>query len=72
MALFEGNPNTTYTVEKINTEDDDLRTFLFRLGCYEEQPITIISKKKKSVIVVIKDSRYALDKDIAESIQVCA
>lgn len=69
MNLFDGKPNTTYTVTGIDT-DEELRSFLFRLGCYEGEPITLISKKKKNCIVVIKDGRYALDKNIAEAIEV--
>ena len=70
MNLFDGKPNTTYTVTGIDTDDEELRSFLFRLGCYEGEPITLISKKKKNCIVVIKDGRYALDKNIAEAIEV--
>ena len=45
-------------IKEINTDDDDMNSFLFRLGCYPGEPITLISKKKKSCIVVIKDGRY--------------
>ena len=42
--------------------------FLFRLGCYKGEPITLISKKRKSCIVVIKDGRYNLDLMLSEAI----
>ena len=45
-----------------------MNSFLFRLGCYQGEPITLISKKKKSCIVVIKDGRYNLDKMLSEAI----
>jgi ferrous iron transport protein A len=45
-----------------------MNAFLFRLGCYSGEPITIVSKKKKSCIVVIKDGRYTLDNQLAEAI----
>lgn len=66
--LFGGLEGQTYIVRDIRTEDDELNAFLFRLGCYSGEPITIISKKKKSCVVAIKDSRYTLDKGICEAI----
>jgi ferrous iron transport protein A len=45
-----------------------MNAFLFRLGCYSGEPITLISKKKKSCIVAIKDSRYGLDNQLAEAV----
>ena len=64
MTLLDAEPGQTY----INTDDDDMNSFLFRLGCYQGEPITLISKKKKSCIVVIKDGRYNLDKMLSEAI----
>ncbi len=68
MTLLEAEPGRTYIIREINTDDDDMNSFLFRLGCYEGEPITLISKKKKSCIVVIKDGRYNLDKMLSEAI----
>ncbi len=68
MNLLEAEPNNTYTVQEINTEDEDMNAFLFRLGCYTGEPITLISKKKKNCIVAIKDGRYSLDNLLAEAI----
>ena len=45
-----------------------MNKFLFRLGCYTGEKITMISKKKKNCIVVIKDGRYGLDNQLAEAI----
>ena len=55
-------------IKEINTEDEDMNAFLFRLGCYTGEPVTLISKKKKNCIVVIKDGRYNLDNLLAEAI----
>ncbi len=67
-TLLEGQPGETYIVKDINTEDEEMNAFLFRLGCYSGEPVTLISKKKKSCIVVIKDGRYNLDQQLAEAI----
>lgn len=68
MTLLEAETGKTYTVKEINTDDDDMNSFLFRLGCYEGEPITLVSKKKNSCIVVIKDGRYNLDALLSEAI----
>lgn len=68
MALLKAEPGKTYTIREINTNDEEMNSFLFRLGCYEGEPITLISKKKKSCIVAIKDGRYNLDNLLSEAI----
>ena len=68
MTLLDAEPGQTYIIKEINTDDDDMNSFLFRLGCYKGEPITLISKKKKSCIVVIKDGRYNLDQMLSEAI----
>ena len=68
MSLLDAEPGRTYIIKEIDTDDDDMNSFLFRLGCYQGEPVTLISKKKKSCIVVIKDGRYNLDKMLSEAI----
>jgi len=68
MTLLEAEEGKTYTIQEINTEDEEMNGFLFRLGCYSGEPVTVVSKKKKSCIVVVKDSRYSIDNLLAESI----
>ncbi len=68
MTLLDAEPGQTYTIREINTDDDEMNSFLFRLGCYPGEPITLISKKRKSCIVVIKDGRYNLDQMLSEAI----
>lgn len=70
MTLLDAEPGKTYVVKEINTDDEDMNAFLFRLGCYAGEPITLISKKRKSSIVVIKDGRYNLDRLLSEAIVV--
>lgn len=68
MTLLDAQPGQTYVIREINTDDDEMNSFLFRLGCYPGEPITLISKKKNSCIVVIKDGRYNLDKLLSGAI----
>ena len=68
MTLLDAEIGKTYVVKEINTEDDEMKSFLFRLGCYEGEPITLVSKKKNSCIVVIKDGRYNLDELLSKAI----
>ena len=68
MNLRDANIGETYIVEDINTDDDVLEAFLFRLGCYSGEPITVISHLKGSCVVSIKDGRYNIDNGIAQSV----
>lgn len=68
QTLLDAEPGNTYVIKEINTDDEDMNSFLFRLGCYVGEPITLISKKKKSCIVVIKDGRYNLDELLSQAI----
>ena len=68
MTLLDAEVGKTYVIKEINTDDDDMNSFLFRLGCYSGEPITVVSKKKKSCVVVIKDGRYSLDQLLSEAV----
>ena len=68
MTLNEVNAGTTYIVKDIQTEDEDLKAFLFSLGCYSGEPITVISRLKGGCIVSIKEGRYNIDKGIAQAV----
>ena len=70
MNLLEAIEGRTYIVKDIATDDPEMDSFLFRLGCYSGQEITVISRKRKMCIVVIKDSRYSIDNQIAEAIMI--
>lgn len=70
MSLAKGKLNTPYTVYSVNTEHDDIREFLFTLGCYPGEKVTIISKLASNYIVNIKDARYSIDEDLANAIMV--
>lgn len=70
MAILKAEAGRTYTIKEINTNDEEMNSFLFRLGCYAGEPITLVSKKKNSCIVAIKDGRYNLDELLSEAILV--
>lgn len=70
MSLNEVLEGKEYTVRMINTEDEELDAFLFSLGCYSGEPITVVSRKKNSCMISIKDGRYNIDKHLADAILV--
>ena len=68
MNLREVQEGKEYVIEQINTDDEELDAFLFSLGCYSVEPITVVSRLKKSCVVAIKDGRYNIDNELAEAI----
>ena len=70
MTLLDASLKQEYTIKSIETEDDDLNSFLFSLGCYSGEPITVVSHLKRSCVVSIKDGRYNIDKQLAEAIMI--
>ena len=72
MSLLNANVGEEYIVRDIRTDDEELNSFLFSLGCYSGEPITVISRLKSGCIVSIKDGRYSIDKALAMAIVVKA
>jgi len=70
MTLLEAVEGKEYIIQGIDTDDEELDAFLFSLGCYSGEPITVISRRRSSCIVAIKDGRYNIDKHLAEAILV--
>ena len=68
MNLKIAQTGKEYTVKSIDIDDSELDGFLFSLGCYSGEPITVVSRLKKSCVVAIKDGRYNIDKALAEAI----
>ncbi|OEH86683.1 iron transporter FeoA [Desulfuribacillus stibiiarsenatis] len=68
MNLEQGRLNTEYIIKGIKTHDEELKSFLFTLGCYEGEPVTIISILSENYVISIKDARYSIDRDLAEAI----
>ena len=59
-----------YIIRSILTGDEELEQFLFSLGCYTGEPITVVSRKRSSCTIAIKDGRYAIDNQLAAAIEV--
>ena len=68
MNLSIANEQTEYIIQRIETDDDELNAFLFSLGCYSGEPITVISRRRGGCTVSIKDGRYNIDNQLAEAI----
>ena len=70
MNLSQAKIGEEYIVKDIVAEDEELKSFLFSLGCYSGEPITVISQIKGGCIVSIKDARYNVDTDLAKAISI--
>ena len=68
MNLTNAQEGTEYIIRGIETDDEEMTAFLFSLGCYSGEPITVVSHLKKSCVVSIKDARYNIDKELASAI----
>ena len=68
MDLTAANVGEEYIIREILTDDEEMDAFLFSLGCYSGEPITVISHLKGGCVVSIKDSRYTIDTLLAEAI----
>ena len=70
MSLNEAALGTEYTIDDVSTGgDDEMESFLFSLGCYSGEKITVVDKKK-NLVVSIKDARYNIDPELASSIYI--
>lgn len=68
MNLREAEEGKEYIVKRIDTDDEELDAFLFSLGCYSGEPITVVSRRRGTCVVAIKDGRYSIDDQLAEAI----
>ena len=70
MTLKDAIEGKEYIIRKIETDDEDLDAFLFSLGCYEGEAITVVAHRRGGCTVSIKDARYNIDNQLAEAIEV--
>ena len=70
MNLLDADTGEEYIIKDIVTNDEELNSFLFSLGCYSGEPITVVSRKRKSCVVSIKDARYNIDNELAKAIDI--
>lgn len=68
MNLMNAEVGKEYIVRAIETDDEELNSFLFSLGCYSGEPITVINRKRRGCVVSIKDGRYNVDDQLASAI----
>lgn len=68
MTLRDAIEGQEYIIKEINTDDDELNAFLFSLGCYSGEAITVVTRRKSGCTVSIKDGRYNIDNQLAEAI----
>ena len=70
MRLSDAEIGKEYIITSITTNDEELDSFLFSLGCYSGEAITVISRRRGSSVVSIKDGRYNIDNQLADAITV--
>ena len=70
MNLTEAKEGEEYIIKEILTDDEELTSFLFSLGCYSGEPITVVSHLKGGCVVSINDGRYNIDTDLAKAISI--
>ena len=68
MNLCQAEEGKEYIIKQIETDDEEMDAFLFSLGCYSGEPITVISHIKGGCVVSIKDGRYNIDSQLASAI----
>lgn len=68
MTLKDAAEGTEYVIQQVETGDEELSAFLFSLGCYSGETITVVSRLKSGCVVSIKDGRYNIDNQLAEAI----
>ena len=70
MNLTQATEGKEYIITSIQTDDPELNAFLFSLGCYSGEPITLVKRRKSGCVVSIKDGRYNIDNQLAEVIKI--
>ena len=70
MNLLHAQNGVEYTIKQIETDDEEMDAFLFSLGCYAGEPITVVSHLRGGCVVSIKDGRYTIDRQLAAAIEI--
>ncbi len=70
MTLMNAELGKEYQIRALETGDEELDAFLFSLGCYAGEPITVISRQRGTRVVAIKDGRYTIDDQLADAIRI--
>ena len=70
MNLLSVQEGKEYVIDRIDTDDEELDAFLFSLGCYSGEPVTVVARQRSTCVMSVKDSRYCIDRQLAEAIRV--
>ena len=70
MSLMNAEVGKAYNILNVETNDAELDSFLFSLGCYSGEPITVISHNRSNYVVSIKEGRYSIDSQLAGAIEI--
>ena len=70
MNLMNAQEGKEYIIRDIVTDDEEMDAFLFSLGCYAGEPITVVARRKSNFVVSIKDGRYNIDSQLASAIEI--
>ena len=70
MDLTQAQEGIEYIIRDVVTEDEEMDAFLFSLGCYSGEAITVVAHRKSGCVVSIKDGRYSIDKELANAIMI--
>ena len=68
MTLRSAEEGKTYIIRRIDTDDAEMKAFMFSLGCYSGEPITVVAHRRGGCVVSIKDARYNIDSQLAQAI----
>ncbi|WP_413283033.1 FeoA family protein [Vibrio sp. MA40-2] len=66
--LSQAELNKEYEIESVIQDDQDIVNFLFTLGCFKGQSITLVSVLSDTYVINIKDARYSIDLDLAKMV----
>ncbi len=69
MPLTMARAGETVTIRKI-TGRDEIRQHLAELGFVVDSTVTVVSEIAGNLILQVKDSRIALDRDMANRIMI--
>ena len=70
MDLTNAQEGKEYIIRSVDTDDEEMEAFLFSLGCYAGEPITVVSRRRGTCVVSIKDGRYSIDNQLASAIAI--
>lgn len=66
--LSNAEVSKEYLIKDVQTEDEELKNFLFSLGCFKGESVTVISVLAENFVISVKDARYSIDADLARAI----